>query len=324
MLTSHATSTIDFDNAADLDALQQMLESVRMKNGWAKPTPSLYPEPKRPFIPAHWSYVEARAALHAAGRLVSTDKAERRNLIMANPVPDNDYATTRTMVGAYQMVMPGEYARSHRHTPNAMRVVLEGTSETYTIVDGKRIPMEPGDVLLTPNWCYHGHDNQSDKEAYWIDILDVPLTEYLGPIFFEAHPDRLENSDIIEPLSPMRFAAGDYKPKLRAAPEVQPGVRSLELGPPTFTTFDRVLFSLSKGAAWTLRRSTVNQVFVVIQGSGVSTTSTESFSWSAGDMIAVPSWHQHEHSASSDAILLRMSDQPLMRMLGWERWDKLS
>ncbi len=310
---------IDFDSAQSLDQLHAMLDTVRMRNGWAKPTPSLYPEPKRPFIPAHWRYVDARAALHAAGRLVGTDRAERRNLIMANPVPGNDYGTTRTIVGAYQMVKAGEYARSHRHTPNAMRVILEGAPDAYTVVDGQRIPMLPGDVLLTPNWCYHGHDNQSSQDAYWIDFLDVPLAEYLGPIFFEVHPEVLERAGDTAPLSPMRFAYSEYSTRVAAVQDTVPGVQCLELGPPRLITFDRVIVRMSAGAQWTLPRTTVNQIYVVIEGSGTTRSGDHTFEWNRGDMIAIPSWHDHSMDAASNATLLRVSDRPLMRMLGWER-----
>jgi len=49
------------------------------------------------------------------------------------------------------MVLPGEAARSHRHTPNALRLVVDAAPGNYTVVNGKKLPMRPGDVLLTPN-----------------------------------------------------------------------------------------------------------------------------------------------------------------------------
>jgi gentisate 1,2-dioxygenase len=310
---------VDFDSASDLDALYALLDRVQMKNGWAKPTPSIYPEPKKPFVPAHWRYADARAALHAAGRLVGTEWAERRNLIMANPVPGNDYATVRTLVGAYQMVKGGESARSHRHTPNAMRVVLEAAPNTFTIVDGKKIPMLPGDVLLTPNWHYHGHMNESAQDAYWIDVLDAPLVQFLGPMFFNVHPERLEPAVKIDSGSPMRFAYADYKPALLLADEIAPGVRTLELGPSALPTFDRVSVHLKAGTEWSCQRSTVNQIFTVIEGRGESLIEGRRYAWSAGDMMVVPSWYLQEHVAHENAVLLRVSDEPVMRMLGWYR-----
>src|SRR4051794_10870598 len=107
--------------------------------GWARPEPSMWPEPKPKFRPASWRYAEARAKLDAAGEFVPVEMAERRNLIMVNPIEGNVYATTRNLVAAYQMVKSGESARSHRHTPAALRLVLEAKPGTYTIVDGARV-----------------------------------------------------------------------------------------------------------------------------------------------------------------------------------------
>jgi gentisate 1,2-dioxygenase len=76
---------------------------------------------------------------------------------------------------------------------------------------------------------------------------------------------------------------------------------------------------LAAGARWECPRSTVNQIFMVIEGSGVSTIAGRRFEWARGDMMAVPSWYEHEHQATGDALLLRVSDAPLMRMLGWHR-----
>lgn len=40
-----------------------------------------------------------------------------------------------------------------------MTFVLDVADNCYTVVDDVRIDMRPGDVLLTPNWCWHGHAN---------------------------------------------------------------------------------------------------------------------------------------------------------------------
>ena len=90
------------------------------------------------------------AALDQAGDFVPVEQAERRNLIMVNPVEGNVYATSRNIVAAYQMVKAGEKARSHRHTAAALRLVVEAKPGTYTVVDGARVDMAPGAVVLTP------------------------------------------------------------------------------------------------------------------------------------------------------------------------------
>ena len=178
-----------------LEDLYGKLGQIGIAPGWAKKVASLWPEPKKNFAPAHWKYEQARGALDAAGRLINTELAERRNLILYNPVSDASYGTVRTMVAAYQMIMPGEWARSHRHTPNALRLILDSDAGVYTEVDGVKIAMEPGDVLLTPNWSSHGHGNDSRACAYWLDFLDVPLVQLLEPMFFEPNEDEKADED---------------------------------------------------------------------------------------------------------------------------------
>lgn len=308
-----------FETASSLPDLYEMLDQVQMKNGWAKPTPSLYPEPKRRFVPAHWQYRDARAALHKAGDLVDPRWAERRNLIMANPVLGNDYPTVTSIVGAYQMVKAGETARSHRHTPNAMRVVLEAAPHTYTVVEGVKVPMEPGDVLLTPNWCYHGHNNESDQDAYWIDFLDAPLVQLLDPMFFEHSEEPPERAREVDAASPMRFAYTEYRPKLMAQGASHLGIRQLHLGPPELVTFDRTALHLTAGARWSRPRTTISRIYTVVEGSGTCEFAGSEVRWSRGDMIAIPNWHEHTLVSDSDAVLLQVSDLPLLTMLGWVR-----
>ena len=160
--------------------------------GWARTEPALWPEPTPKFKPAVWRYADAKAALDEAGEFVPVEKAERRNLIMMNPCQGNPYATSRNLVSAYQMVKSGEKAPSHRHTPAALRLVVDAKPGTYTVVDGARVDMAPGDVVLTPSWCWHGHANESDATSYWIDFLDVPFVQHTEAMFFEHNPAGFE------------------------------------------------------------------------------------------------------------------------------------
>ena len=107
------------------------------------------------------------------------------------------------------MIMPGEKARSHRHTPNALRLIIDAEPGAYTMVNGEKLTMMPGDVLLTPNWCWHGHGNEGRACAYWLDVLDVPLVQLLEPMFFEPHPDEFETEIVVPNASPMHFAWGE-------------------------------------------------------------------------------------------------------------------
>src|SRR5215831_268922 len=133
--------------------------------GWARPEPSMWPEPRPKFRPAVWRFAAAKRALDASHNMVPAEQTERRNLIMVNPIEGNTYATTRHLVAAYQCVMAGESARSHRHSAAALRLVLSGKPGTYTVVNGSRIDMAPGDIVLTPAWSWHGHINESNSTS---------------------------------------------------------------------------------------------------------------------------------------------------------------
>ena len=44
------------------------------------------------------------------------------------------------------------------------------------IIDGDRVPMEPGDLILTPGWSWHGHVHPGgDEPVVWMDGLDAPF-----------------------------------------------------------------------------------------------------------------------------------------------------
>src|SRR6476660_10170707 len=134
--------------------------------GWARPEPSMWAQPKPQFKPAVWRFAQAKQALDASHNLVPAEQTERRNLILVNPIEGNNYATTRHLVAAYQCVMAGDKARTHRHSANALRLVLKGKPGIYTVVNGARIDMAPGDVVLTPAFSWHGHANESDETGY--------------------------------------------------------------------------------------------------------------------------------------------------------------
>jgi hypothetical protein len=51
-------------------------------------------------------------------------------------------------------VGPGEIARAHRHTPAALRMIVESTGG-YTVVNGDVVRMLDGDLVLMPNWTWH-------------------------------------------------------------------------------------------------------------------------------------------------------------------------
>ena len=306
--------------SASLDELYAKLARIPIGPGWAKPTPSLWDAPRKTLVPFRWRYEQGAGALEAAGRLINTELAERRNLILANPAGDG-YATVRSMISAYQMIMPGERARSHRHTPNALRLVLEAEPGCYTVVNGKRLEMAPGDVLLTPNWSWHGHGNDSDSSAFWVDFLDAPLVHLLEPMFFEPHPDGFEpNAPIVE-NDPNIFRWQDTLARLDAAYATPGGPfgTEIQLGDPALDTMALSMMRLDPGSRTEPHRTTASNIYTVAHGSGVTVVEGESFDWRRGDVISVPAWRAHCHMANEVAILFRVSDEPVMQRLGFLR-----
>lgn len=316
----------ELNSLPSLDALDRALTSMSMTAGWIKrEAPILYPEMRSRFVPAHWRYAQAKAGMLSAGRLIGTDLAERRNFIMRNPIPNNDIATTRTLICAYQSILPGEKARSHRHAPHALRVILESRG-SYSIVDGEKTPMESGDIVLTPGWSWHGHGHDGNEQAYWFDGLDVPLTQLLEPMFFEEHPQGWEQVHTVTERSPMRFAWVDTLAGLGKARPDEAGHfgKTITLPAPTMPTIQLRVHQWGNG--WRNRpyRHAANMIYVVMQGEGRSKIGDQNFEWKFGDTIAAPAWNRIEHHASADTVMFEMSDEALMRWAHYYRFDALS
>jgi gentisate 1,2-dioxygenase len=75
-------------------------------------------------VPAHWQHQHVKDAPASAGSLIDVVLAERRNLILRNPFTANNFATAKTLVCGYRMILPGEVAPSHRRSADGLRVIL--------------------------------------------------------------------------------------------------------------------------------------------------------------------------------------------------------
>jgi gentisate 1,2-dioxygenase len=317
-MTADAMSLEDIRTLPTLEALYRELDRLDFVPGWVEHNGNRGIA-KGPFRPARWSYDRAKAAMDAAGRLINTELAERRNLVMRNP---NGSFPTRTLVCAYQLILPGEKARSHRHAAHALRVIVEAKG-AYSTVDGEKTPMETGDVVLTPGWCWHGHGHDGDEPAYWFDGLDVPLSLALDGAHFDDYPGGFEAVRSTPRRSPMRFPWSDTQRLLDRAPKDEAGFYGLRvrLDAPAMTTTALYVQRWETGHATRRFRATHNQVFSVMQGSGVTAVGDEEFAWARGDTFVVPSWHWASHRADADAVLFSMTDEPLMHFCGYHRFE---
>src|ERR1051325_10930731 len=77
-----------------------------------------------------------------------------------NPGLNGQWATTNTLIAAVQVLLPGEIARAHRHSPAAIRFIMSGNG-AYTAVEGEKVVMREGDLVLTPSWLWHDHGNET-------------------------------------------------------------------------------------------------------------------------------------------------------------------
>ena len=169
-------------------------------------------EPKSKAIPYVWHWRDLRPQAMRAAQLVGTEQAERRVLRLTNPELPGASASN-TLVANIQIVMPGEIARAHRHSAAALRLIIEGGGG-YTVVNGERVPMYPGDLVLTPNWSWHDHANDTDAPMIWLDGLDTPLVRMLEAGFYEEYHRERQDLGAAVNSSPW---AGSGRPRLRDA-----------------------------------------------------------------------------------------------------------
>ena len=315
----------------------------------------LTPTPETPVQPYLWRWTDLRPQLLRSGELVSAAEAERRVLMLLNPGLEGRVATTHTLYAGIQLILPGEVARTHRHTPNALRFIMEGQG-AYTVVDGEKLPMQPGDFVLTPNWTWHEHGSEGRQPVVWLDGLDLPLAGMLAGTFFE--PGRSESQALTKPvdnstrgysrgglLPTWQRAAGGQSPLLKYAwSEARPALLDLGrdadspfdgtmleyvnpvTGGPSLATMASFVQRLRPGQKTQARRQSVSKVYLAVEGTGQTVVEGRTFEWRPGDVFAIPTWTSHAHentSASKDAILFSFSDAPVMQALGWYREQEL-
>jgi gentisate 1,2-dioxygenase len=335
---------------AQLAALYADLAGAHLHPLW-KIARDLLPATPRPrAVPWLWPGRTMQPLAERSLRLVPVGRGgERRVLSLGNPgMPGSPYAAG-TLWAAIQCLGPGEIAPAHRHTPGAIRFVLEGTGVSTT-VDGDACDMEPGDLLLTPAWGWHDHRSTGTSRMLWFDGLDLPMVEALDAVFFEPHPDLYQAVPLPHNQSELhappgdRYVAGAVEGPGPGEPRPSPllvyrwadtdarlgqllaasdaGSASLEFVNPTtgasvLPTLACGMHRIAAGQGTEARRRSGNTVFVVYRGRGHSVIDGTRFDWEAGDMFVAPSWTAVEHHAADEtADLFSLGDAPVLRALG--------
>src|SRR5947209_14295834 len=126
---------------SDIQSSQEELEDYYAKLQAQHVTPAwigggISVEPRSEAVPYLWHWRDLRPQAMRAAELVGTEQAERRVLRMHNPGLQA-VSASNTLVANIQVVMPGEIAKAHRHSPSALRLIIE-SSGGYTVVNGDR------------------------------------------------------------------------------------------------------------------------------------------------------------------------------------------
>ncbi len=301
------------------------------------------PQPKT--RATHWSYAALRPLLLRAGELTPIEKAERRVLVLANPGHglEKMQASAAIYLGM-QLLLPGEWAPSHRHTPNAVRMVVEGTG-AWSTVDGEKCPMQRGDLILTPSGLWHEHSHDGSEPVVWLDVLDLPLVYYMEASYHvngprqsinPTHGERayargglvptpvFERSRRAYPM--LRYPWADARAALQSLAADQPELPALQLSyvnPETGADALNILglhaLMLCPGQMLALPVRSPAMVFHLIEGVASVQVEDQPFTLAEADTCCAPGYSTvtlSNASADAPAFLFIADETPLHKKLG--------
>ena len=307
-----------------------------------------YGKPNRRTKPMLWRYADVRPDLIRAGELTPIERAERRVIVLCNPGLgiENMQATPTIYIGL-QLILPGETAPNHRHTPSAVRFAIEG-SGGYTVVRGEKLPMEKGDLILTPPGLWHEHGHEGTGPVIWLDALDLPLVYGIDASYaIEAKPQavtdpgnasaaRFAQGGVI-PYASLTRARADY-PLLRfpwrgvrqaladmarvtpAGEPVHVAYVNPETGRECLPTLGFSALMLRAGEELALPRRSASAVLHVVEGGGTAVVDGVALPFGESDTLAVPTHADvrlANASGKAPAFLFMVDDAPLHRKLGF-------
>ncbi len=329
----------------------EYLDQVTAQN--AKPLwPSMrdilpYGRPINRTVPHIWRYQALRPLLLRAGELTPIEKAERRVLMLANPGLDPAPFATASIFFGLQLILPGETAPNHRHSPSAVRIIVEGEGG-FTTVEGERCPMAKGDVILTPAGLWHQHQHDGDGPMVWLDALDAPLVMGMEAAYcIEGKPqdasnrpdasqthfrraglvpyDRLNREaraypQIRYPWREVRSALFDLASGAGPKEPVQLAYVNPETGTECMPILGFSALMLRPGEELAPTRSSASMGFLALEGAGETEVDGVTLAWEENDIVAAPTHAVIRHrniSAKNPALLIQVDDAPMQRKLGF-------
>jgi gentisate 1,2-dioxygenase len=339
---------------AALKAFLAGLERINVVPLWSVVTASR--EPVTPVQPYIWRWRDyypelmRSAEFMAPAPVQGEERDERRAFLFVNPGLREHYATTNTLIATAQLILPGEIAPAHRHSAAAVRFMIQGRA--YTTVQGEKVEMAPGDLVLTPQWTWHDHANESSDPVIWMDGLDRLLIQQLNVGFFDPYPSGRQ--ELSKPLdySVRKYGPTNVRPLSDRPPpgpasspqilykwaETQAALKRLHdlgeksrfgevavyyvnplTGSHATSTMGCSAHLLGPSARTKAKRVTGSSVYHVASGRGFTIVNGTKIVWEKGDSLAVPPWAWHEHGNASDkeeAFLFCLDDSPVFQSLG--------
>jgi gentisate 1,2-dioxygenase len=244
-----------------------------------------------------------------------------------------------------QLLMPGEWAPSHRHTPNAVRMVVEGEG-AWTTVDGEKCPMSRGDLILTPTGLWHEHGHDGTEPVVWLDVLDLPLVYYTETSYVvggdrqAVQPGRGDRAYARGGVAPrpvfgrsgraypmLRYPWADARTALVSLAQDRPDLEAVQIeyiNPETGAPAENILgfYALMLRPGQTLRlpaRSPAVVFHTIEGGATLRTDDGRAFHLGAADTACVPGYTGvtlTNASATEPAFLFLADESPLHRKLG--------
>ena len=354
METRPTAATTALGPTAETQAFYKELERNHLVALWTVTKNLLPKEPKSRCVAHLWRWETLLPLVKRGGELAPLHRgAERRVLGFINPGLPDRYGATHTLWAGFQYLLPGEVAPAHRHSPAAIRFVIQGEG-AFTTVDGDKCVMSRGDLVLTPPWTWHDHGNETDEPMVWLDGLDLPLVAEMEAAFFEPFPDEAQR--VAKPVgdSERRYGLGQLRPTWErwAGPhspllnykwaQTEEALRRLatvgaspfddvaleyinpHTGGPLMPTIACWVQLIRPGVRTRAHRNTGSAVYLAFEGHGYSVIDGQRFDWRKGDLFVVPSWAWHEHASADgpnggESILFSVQDTPVMQALGLYR-----
>jgi gentisate 1,2-dioxygenase len=245
------------------------------------------------------------------------------------------------------LILPRETAPNHRHSPSAVRFVVEGEGG-FTIVEGEKLPMERGDLILTPALLWHEHRHEGSSPVIWLDALDLPTVfaqeaSYAlegPPQAVRNQPDHSQTHYRRAGLVPYQALTGPRAayPLLRYPwKEVRDGLQALaavteaneivqlayvnpETGAECLPVLGFSAIMLRPGETAKPPRRSASAVLHVVEGKVEAEIDSITLRADESDTMAVPTHAKvriANKSAQKPAFLFQVDDAPMQRKLGF-------